>query len=108
MQYRAVNKNFERVVDTLRGKENKNRGLIWHWQGSGKTLTMIFAAHKLYNEKLLENPTIFFVVDRIELQEQLFQEIAASDLGIKPKKLKLLKIWSEFYFTTREKEKEVL
>lgn len=87
MQYRAANKIFERVVNTLEGRENKDRGLIWHWQGSGKTLTMIFAAYKLYNERILENPTIFFILDRIELQEQLFQEIAALDLGIKPEKI---------------------
>ncbi|MEM4625380.1 MAG: HsdR family type I site-specific deoxyribonuclease [Candidatus Pacearchaeota archaeon] len=87
MQYRAANKIFERVVNTLQGKENKDRGLIWHWQGSGKTLTMIFAAYKLYTEKLLENPTIFFIIDRIELQEQLFEEISALDLGIKPEKI---------------------
>ncbi|MEM5772148.1 MAG: HsdR family type I site-specific deoxyribonuclease [Candidatus Aenigmatarchaeota archaeon] len=87
MQYRAANRIFERVVNTLQGKENKDKGLIWHWQGSGKTLTMIFAAYKLYMEKLLENPTIFFIIDRIELQEQLFEEIAALDLGIKPEKI---------------------
>ncbi|MEM5785534.1 MAG: HsdR family type I site-specific deoxyribonuclease [Candidatus Aenigmatarchaeota archaeon] len=87
MQYRAANRIFERVVNTLQGKENKDKGLIWHWQGSGKTLTMIFAAYKLYTEKLLENPTIFFIIDRIELQEQLFEEIAALDLGIKPEKI---------------------
>jgi len=87
MQYRAANKIYQRVVNTLKGIENKTRGLIWHWQGSGKTLTMIFAAYKLYNERLLENPTIFFILDRIELQEQIFQEIAALDLGIKPEKI---------------------
>ncbi|MEM5861201.1 MAG: HsdR family type I site-specific deoxyribonuclease [Candidatus Aenigmatarchaeota archaeon] len=87
MQYRAANRIFERVVNTLQGKENKDKGLIWHWQGSGKTLTMIFAAYKLYTEKILENPTIFFIIDRIELQEQLFEEIAALDLGIKPEKI---------------------
>jgi type I restriction enzyme R subunit len=87
MQYRAANKIYQRVVNTLKGIENKTRGLIWHWQGSGKTLTMIFAAYKLYNERLLENPTIFFILDRIELQEQIFQEIAALDLGIEPEKI---------------------
>jgi type I restriction enzyme R subunit len=74
MQYRATNKIFERVIKNLKGKEEKNKGLIWHWQGSGKTLTMIFAAHKLYFEKLLKTPTIFFIVDRIDLETQLFEE----------------------------------
>ena len=74
MQYRATNKIVERVIKNLGGEEEKNKGLIWHWQGSGKTLTMIFACHKLYFDKRLENPTIFFIVDRIDLETQLFDE----------------------------------
>lgn len=86
MQYRAANKIVDRVLKRLRGEDNIDRGLIWHWQGSGKTLTMIFAAMKLY--WLLENPMIFFVVDRIELQNQLYYEnLTKLDLGpeVKPK-----------------------
>jgi type I restriction enzyme, R subunit len=41
---------------------------------------MIFAANKLYNDSRLENPSIFFIVDRIGLEEQLFQEISALDI----------------------------
>jgi len=81
MQYRAVKKVYQRVVDNLKGKEKKNKGLIWHWQGSGKTLTMIFAAHKLYFDKLLENPTIFFIVDRRGLERQLNDELSSLDLN---------------------------
>jgi type I restriction enzyme R subunit len=86
MQYRAANKIVERVLKRLRRETNIDRGLIWHWQGSGKTLTMIFAAMKLY--WLLENPMIFFVVDRVELQNQLYYEnLTKLDLGpeVKPK-----------------------
>ncbi|MDL1957133.1 MAG: HsdR family type I site-specific deoxyribonuclease [Candidatus Desulfofervidus auxilii] len=83
MQYRAANKIVERVIKNLRGKEEKNKGLIWHWQGSGKTLTMIFAANKLYYMKELKNPTIFFIVDRIELEEQLYKEFYSLDI-LKP------------------------
>jgi len=79
MQYRAVNKIYERVIDNLSGKSEKNKGLIWHWQGSGKTLTMIFSAHKLYNE--LGKPTIFFIVDRRDLERQFDDELKALDLG---------------------------
>ncbi|MDD3726377.1 MAG: HsdR family type I site-specific deoxyribonuclease, partial [Candidatus Ratteibacteria bacterium] len=74
MQYRAANKIVERVLNNFSGKEEKNKGLIWHWQGSGKTFTMIFAAHKLMYLKEMENPTIFFVVDREELEQQLSDE----------------------------------
>ncbi|MFA6530557.1 MAG: HsdR family type I site-specific deoxyribonuclease [Candidatus Micrarchaeia archaeon] len=80
MQYRASEKIVNRVKAALAKKDEKNRGLIWHWQGSGKTLTMIFAANKLYYERTLENPTIFFMVDRVELEEQIHQEISALDM----------------------------
>lgn len=80
MQFRAVNKIAERVEGLIAGKEEKRRGLIWHWQGSGKTLEMIFAAYKLYHDPALENPTIFFIVDRRELEEQLSDEFNALDI----------------------------
>lgn len=80
MQYRASEEIINRVLNNLEGKEDKDKGLIWHWQGSGKTLTMIFAANKLYHKKKLENPSIFFIVDRIELEEQLYEEFGALDI----------------------------
>jgi len=80
MQYRASEKIVKRVLDNFNGTEDKNKGLIWHWQGSGKTLTMIFAVNKLYRNELLENPTIFFVVDRQDLQIQLEKEFNALDI----------------------------
>ncbi|TDA29975.1 MAG: hypothetical protein DSO04_06675 [Hadesarchaea archaeon] len=84
IQYEAANRIFRRVMENLEGREKKDSGLIWHWQGSGKTLTMIFAAYKLYRHPRLANPTIFFVVDREELEEQLRNEFSYLDLGIKP------------------------
>ena len=80
MQYRASNRIVERVIRSLKGEEDKDKGLIWHWQGSGKTLTMIFAANKLYYMRELGNPTIFFIVDRIELEDQLYSEFYALDI----------------------------
>jgi type I restriction enzyme R subunit len=80
MQYRAANRIVDRVLRCMRGEETKNRGLIWHWQGSGKTLTMIFAAHKLFYMKEMENPSMFFIVDRMELEEQLFEDFSALDI----------------------------
>ncbi len=83
MQYRAANKIVRRVLANMGFMESpddsgKNKGLIWHWQGSGKTLTMIFAAEKLY--QLLGNPTMFFIVDRIELEDQFLRNFTALDL----------------------------
>ncbi|MEW6002704.1 MAG: HsdR family type I site-specific deoxyribonuclease, partial [Nitrospirota bacterium] len=80
MQYRAVNRIFRRVIDNLEGKNEKKKGLIWHWQGSGKTLEMIFAAYKLYHHRSLENPSVFLIVDRTELEEQLGREFNALDI----------------------------
>jgi len=80
MQYRASEQIVNRILNHISGKETKNKGLIWHWQGSGKTLTMIFAANKLYRHPTLENPTIFFIVDREELETQLYDEFTALDI----------------------------
>ena len=80
MQYRAAEQICNRVLNNIEGKETKNKGLIWHWQGSGKTLTMIFAANKLYRHPTLQNPTIFFIVDREELETQLYEEFSALDI----------------------------
>jgi type I restriction enzyme, R subunit len=80
MQYRAAEQISNRVLNNIEGKNAKNKGLIWHWQGSGKTLTMIFAANKLYRHPELRNPTVFFVVDREELEGQLSDEFNALDI----------------------------
>ncbi|MXV84162.1 HsdR family type I site-specific deoxyribonuclease [Candidatus Poribacteria bacterium] len=70
-QTRAVEKVIERVHDP-----NKRRGLVWHTQGSGKTLTMItIAARLLRGEQQAEKPTVLMVVDRNELESQLFRNI---------------------------------
>ena len=66
-QVRAANLIVERV---LAGKVKT--GLVWHFQGSGKTLTMLFAAWKLKKASQLNNPTILLIVDRIDLEGQLW------------------------------------
>ena len=67
-QLRATNKIIERVL----GGEKK-RGLIWHTQGSGKSLTMYFTAWKLRFNKELKNPKVFILVDRIDLDDQIYE-----------------------------------
>jgi len=67
-QFRATNKIVERVVN-----KEKKQGLIWHTQGSGKTLTMFFTAWKLRFDKALANPKIFILVDRVDLDDQIFE-----------------------------------
>jgi type I restriction enzyme R subunit len=95
MQHRASEKICRRVTDNIEGKDEKNKGLIWHWQGSGKTLTMIMAAHKLYYDQKLENPTIFFIIDRQDLEEQLSAEVAALDLNFKAETIENIKTLQE-------------
>jgi type I restriction enzyme R subunit len=74
-QARAVDKVVARAVDP-----EKTRGLVWHTQGSGKTFTMITAAQQLLAHPAFvnEKPTIIMLVDRTELQQQLFGNLEAS------------------------------
>lgn len=69
-QVRAVEKIVARAVS-----QDAKTGLIWHTQGSGKTLTMMVAASKIRRIPELENPTVIMVVDRIELQKQLVRNL---------------------------------
>jgi type I restriction enzyme R subunit len=73
-----------RAVDTLiqRAQEKKKRrGLIWHTQGSGKTYTMIVTAQKIIENPLFEDPTVLMLVDRNELETQLFGNLTALGIG---------------------------
>ena len=70
-QVRAVERVIERVHDP-----DKRRGLIWHTQGSGKTLTMITIASRLLRgSRETEKPTVLMLIDRNELESQLFKNI---------------------------------
>jgi type I restriction enzyme R subunit len=119
-QTRAVERVIDRVYDPL-----KRRGLIWHTQGSGKTLTMITIASRLLREsrdvekgdveekdterndaenstenKNLEKPTVLMIVDRTELAFQLFKNIASYGIGsvqIASSKRELQRILSSDY-----------
>ncbi len=75
-QMRAVERSIVRARD-----REKRRGLIWHTQGSGKTYTMITVAKRLIEDPLFENPTVIMLVDRNELEQQLFGNLAAVGFG---------------------------
>lgn len=70
-QYMATEKALQRITDYLNGQKEMEKGLIWHWQGSGKTYTMFYIANKYFEEYFERNPLIFFLIDRIDLQKQL-------------------------------------
>jgi type I restriction enzyme R subunit len=74
-QYEGANLIVARV---LAGKPRK--GLLWHFQGSGKSLLMVFAAQKLRNQAALRNPTVLIVVDRVDLDAQISATFHASDV----------------------------
>ena len=74
-QYETTNKIVARV---LAGYPRK--GLIWHFQGSGKSLLMVFAAQKLRMHPRLGNPTVLIVVDRIDLDTQISATFNAADV----------------------------
>jgi type I restriction enzyme R subunit len=65
-QYEGANAIVERVKEGVIKK-----GLIWHFQGSGKSLLMLFAAQKLRKQQELNNPTVLIVVDRVDLDTQI-------------------------------------
>lgn len=75
-QVDGVNKIVDRVIA---GKPRK--GLIWHFQGSGKSLLMLFAARKLRLHRALKNPTVLVVVDRIDLDSQISGTFYAADMA---------------------------
>jgi len=74
-QVEAVEAIVARVLDRKR-----RQGLVWHHQGSGKTLLMAFAAAKLRQVTALDAPTILVVLDRLELIEQLGSEFTSVGL----------------------------
>ena len=70
----------ERVVQRARDPE-KRRGLVWHTQGSGKTYTMIAVAKRLIEDPFFKNPTVLMIVDRNELEQQLFSNLESVGFG---------------------------
>jgi type I restriction enzyme R subunit len=84
-QYYAVNKAVKSTIEAARAGGSKKAGVIWHTQGSGKSLSMVFYTGKLVQS--LNNPTIVVITDRNDLDDQLFDTFAAnSDLLRQPPK----------------------
>ncbi|MCX7768449.1 MAG: type I restriction endonuclease subunit R [Flavobacteriales bacterium] len=77
-QYYAVNKAVESTLAASREGGSRKGGVVWHTQGSGKSLSMVFYAGKLITTPEMENPTIVVITDRNDLDDQLFETFAAS------------------------------
>jgi len=74
-QYEGANLIVKRVKEGI-----VKKGLIWHFQGSGKSLLMVFAAQKLRHAPELRSPTVLIIVDRVDLDTQITATFNASDV----------------------------
>lgn len=100
-QYHAANRAVDETVRATSDQGDKKIGVIWHTQGSGKSLTMAFYAGKIVLHPDMENPTLLVINDRNDLDDQLFDTFAtcqdllrqkpdqASDRGDLREKLKV-------------------
>ncbi|HEY9751538.1 MAG TPA: type I restriction endonuclease subunit R, partial [Coleofasciculaceae cyanobacterium] len=70
-QYHAVNKAVEATVEATSPQGDKKVGVIWHTQGSGKSLSMAFYAGKIIQHPAMANPTLVVLTDRNDLDDQL-------------------------------------
>lgn len=75
-QYYAVNKAVESIINASSQEGARKGGVLWHTQGSGKSLSMVFLAGKLVLNENLQNPTIVMLTDRNDLDDQLFDTFA--------------------------------
>lgn len=71
-QFHAVNRALEATLEATRPSGDQRCGVVWHTQGSGKSLTMVFYAGKLILAPELENPTLVVLTDRNDLDGQLY------------------------------------
>ncbi|MBU1566541.1 MAG: type I restriction endonuclease subunit R [Proteobacteria bacterium] len=75
-QYYAVNKAVESTIRAASTSGDRKGGVVWHTQGSGKSLSMVFYTGKIVLS--LNNPTVVVITDRNDLDDQLFDTFAAS------------------------------
>lgn len=86
-QYWVVNKAFDRTLVASNKSGDRRAGVVWHTQGSGKSLSMVFYAGRLMKSNKLHNPTVVVVTDRNDLDGQLFSTFSACSelLGEEPR-----------------------
>jgi type I restriction enzyme R subunit len=75
-QYHAVNLAVESTVRAASAGGDKRAGVVWHTQGSGKSLTMAFYAGRVVQHPAMENPTLVVITDRNDLDDQLYGTFA--------------------------------
>jgi len=77
-QYYAVNRAVQSTIIASGANGDKRGGVVWHTQGSGKSLSMVFYSGKLITAPEMQNPTILVITDRNDLDDQLFDTFASS------------------------------
>lgn len=112
-QFHAVNKAVDCTLDAIAPKGNRRVGVVWHTQGSGKSLTMVFYSGKVVRHPKMKNPTLVVITDRNDLDDQLFgtfsschellrqKPVQAEDRGDLQEKLKVVS--GGVVFTTLQK-----
>ncbi len=76
-QYWAVNAAVESTVEAAGPGGDRRGGVVWHTQGSGKSIEMLLYAAKVMRDARMGNPTLLFITDRNDLDDQLFGEVFA-------------------------------
>lgn len=78
-QFHAVRAAIDQTVTASRQDGNKKGGVVWHTQGSGKSITMTCFAARVMRDSSMENPTIVVITDRNDLDGQLFGVFSLSE-----------------------------
>lgn len=79
-QYLGGEAIVQRVLNTYKNGKGPRKGLIWHFQGSGKSWLMVFAAQKLRRQECLKAPTVVIVDDRIDLEDQITGDFTRAEI----------------------------
>ena len=79
-QYLGGEAIVQRVLGTMRNGEGPRKGLIWHFQGSGKSWLMVFAAQKLRRLNELKAPSVVIVDDRVDLEDQITGDFTRAEI----------------------------
>ncbi|MBO5017099.1 MAG: HsdR family type I site-specific deoxyribonuclease [Bacteroidaceae bacterium] len=79
-QYLGGEAIVQRVINTYKNGTGPKKGLIWHFQGSGKSWLMVFAAQKLRRQECLKAPTVVIVDDRIDLEDQITGDFTRAEI----------------------------
>lgn len=116
-QYWAVTAAVESTIEASGPDGDRRGGVVWHTQGSGKSIEMLLYAAKIMRDARMGNPTVVFITDRNDLDDQLFGEVfapAAPPAGVLPEqpvqaesradlRQKLARVSGGIVFTTLQK-----